>query len=60
MSAQDNWQRKHNELWEKLKDNTRSSFCTALWKWLVLYMRHVMQTPKFEIELQIHVVQHSL
>ena len=35
MSAQDIWLRKHHELWEKLEDNTESSFCTALWKWLV-------------------------
>jgi hypothetical protein len=35
MSAQDIWLRKHHELWEKLEDNTKSSFCTALWKWLV-------------------------
>jgi len=35
MSAQDIWLRKYHELWEKLEDNTKSSFCTALWKWLV-------------------------
>ncbi|KAL0039176.1 hypothetical protein WJX77_010424 [Trebouxia sp. C0004] len=35
MSAQDMWLRKHHELWEKLEDNTKSSICTALWKWLV-------------------------
>ena len=35
MSAQDIWLRKHHELWEKLEDNTKNSFCTALWKWLV-------------------------
>ncbi len=35
MSAQDIWLRKYHELWEKLEENTKSSFCTALWKWLV-------------------------
>ncbi len=44
MSAQDIWLRKYQELWEKLEDNTKSSFCTALWKWLVLQINHVMQT----------------
>ncbi|KAL0032293.1 hypothetical protein WJX79_002910 [Trebouxia sp. C0005] len=34
MSAQDIWLRKYHELWEKLEENTKSSFCTALWKWL--------------------------
>ncbi|DBA81233.1 TPA: hypothetical protein ACH3X2_007046 [Trebouxia sp. C0005] len=34
MSAQDVWLRKYHELWEKLEENTKSSFCTALWKWL--------------------------
>jgi len=36
MSAQDIWARKYHELWEKLEKNTKDSFCTALWKWLVL------------------------
>ena len=36
MSAEDMWTRKHHELWEKLEDNTQKSFCTALWKWLVV------------------------
>ena len=35
MSAKDIWLRKYHELWEKLEENTKSSFCTALWKWLV-------------------------
>jgi len=35
MTAQDIWARKYHELWEKLEKNTRDSFCTALWKWLV-------------------------
>ncbi len=35
MTAQDIWLRKYHELWEKLEENTKSSFCTALWKWLV-------------------------
>ena len=35
MSSQDIWLRKYHELWEKLEENTKSSFCTALWKWLV-------------------------
>ena len=35
MTAQDIWARKFHELWEKLEKNTRDSFCTALWKWLV-------------------------
>ncbi len=39
MSSEDVWQRKYHELWEKLEDNTKSSFCTALWKWLVLMYR---------------------
>ncbi len=30
------WTRKHNELLEKLEDNTKKSFCTAIWKWLVI------------------------
>ncbi|KAL0049944.1 hypothetical protein WJX82_001316 [Trebouxia sp. C0006] len=34
MTAQDIWLRKYHELWEKLEENTKSSFCTALWKWL--------------------------
>ncbi|KAL0043991.1 hypothetical protein WJX82_000104 [Trebouxia sp. C0006] len=34
MSAQDIWLRKYHELWGKLEENTKSSFCTALWKWL--------------------------
>ncbi|DBA67959.1 TPA: hypothetical protein ACH3X2_013999 [Trebouxia sp. C0005] len=34
MSAQDTWLRKYHELWEKLDEDTKSSFCTALWKWL--------------------------
>ncbi len=41
MSFQDIWLRKYHELWEKLEDNTKSSFCTALWKWLVIIMMHV-------------------
>jgi len=36
MSASDIWARKYHELWEKLEKNTKDSFCTALWKWLVL------------------------
>ncbi len=36
MSAQDIWARKYHELWEKLEKNTKHSFCTALWKWLVM------------------------
>ena len=36
MSAQDIWARKYHELWEKLEKNTKHSFCTALWKWLVI------------------------
>ena len=36
MSAQDIWTRKYHELWEKLEKNTKHSFCTALWKWLVM------------------------
>jgi len=44
MSAQDTWLRKYHELWEKLEDNTKSSFCTALWKWLVLKTGHAMHT----------------
>ena len=35
MSAQDIWARKYHELWEKLEKNTKDSFCTAWWKWLV-------------------------
>ncbi len=35
MSAQDIWARKYHELWEKLEKNTKDSFCTALWKWIV-------------------------
>ena len=35
MIDQDTWLRKHHELWQKLEVNTKSSFCTALWKWLV-------------------------
>ncbi|DBA77040.1 TPA: hypothetical protein ACH3X1_009627 [Trebouxia sp. C0004] len=34
MSAEDIWQRKFDELWLKLEENTQDSFCTALWKWL--------------------------
>jgi len=41
MSSHDIWLRKYHELWEKLEDNTKSSFCTALWKWLVIIMIHV-------------------
>ncbi|DBB08668.1 TPA: hypothetical protein ACH3X3_008204 [Trebouxia sp. C0006] len=36
MSAQDIWTRKYHELWEKLEKNTKHSFSTALWKWLVM------------------------
>ena len=35
MSAQDIWARKEHKLWEKLANNTKDSFCTALWKWVV-------------------------
>ena len=35
MSGQDIWLRKYHELWEKLEENTQSSFCNVLWKWLV-------------------------
>ena len=35
MSAQDIWARKYHKLWEKLEKNTKDSFCTALWKWIV-------------------------
>jgi hypothetical protein len=38
MSAQDIWARKYHELWEKVEKNTKHSFCTALWKWLVILM----------------------
>jgi hypothetical protein len=37
MSAQDIWARKYHELWEKLEKNTKDSFCTALWKWIVSF-----------------------
>ncbi len=37
MSAQDIWARKYHELWEKLESNTKDSFCTALWKWIVSF-----------------------
>ncbi len=36
MTAQDIWARKYHELWENLEKNTKDSFCTALWKWLVV------------------------
>ncbi len=39
MSAQDNWQRKHHELWEKLEDNNKRSFCTALEVAVTLHKR---------------------
>ncbi len=35
-SAQYIWARKYHGLWEKLEKNTKDSFCTALWKWLVV------------------------
>jgi len=35
MSAKDIWTRKYHELWEKLEKNTKDSFCTPLWKWIV-------------------------
>ena len=40
MTAQDISARKYHELWEKLEKNTRDSFCTALWKWLVRIYRN--------------------
>ena len=43
-SAQDIWIRKYQELWEKLEETTKSSFCTALWKWLVLKTKNFIQT----------------
>lgn len=52
MSAQDIWLRKHHELWEKLEDNTKTSFCTALWKWLISKTKHAMQVVALQHVLE--------
>lgn len=41
MSAPDIWARKYHELWEKLEKNTKDSFCTALWKWIVSLVKNL-------------------
>ena len=33
--------RKHHELWEKLEKNTKDSYCTALWKWIVSLVKNL-------------------
>lgn len=48
MCSQDIWLRKYHELWEKLEDNTNSSFCNAVWKWLVIIMMHVSNSNGYK------------
>ena len=53
MSAQNIWRRKYHELWEKLEENTKSSFCTALWKWLVYKHFQIHDTQTWATSLSL-------